>query len=713
MVRTMTETTAAPGPSASVPADVELVDLRDRQDEDLLARVHDGLYTASFPREEEREDLATLRAALWGDSRDRPPVTHFVVACAGDVVLGLVVCEYYPRSRSGLVSYVAVDEAARGQGLGRRLVERAIALLRADADAAGAQLAAAFAEIHDPAKLAAWDDEVMRPLDRVRAMASFGAKRVPVAYVQPALAQGGDRARTLMLIAFPPGPGTFETLPALVVRGFLEELYETLDVERPREDVDFVRSLVGLTADDVELAPLVPVEQPLLDEVTEYGIGIHLPVRNPRAAGIGSEAELRSFEDDILAYAFRESPPFRTRAVPVREEWARVAVEFAGEITFLSEGRRVTFLSSQARHLSLRSADPQGRTRRFLLRASRTDFETSDLSILHLVLGPDPASDETALHEWDLIKLMKLWNGGEGVSVDGVDADGRQFLRFVAGGEEVTLLELARHVFGEDVEPGAPRVGTVQILHPACESGICDAIRDVVDRQGAAELEPAMQDAVTAAGGIFQGLLDFEEIDNDELADVFKGVQVEDELLSAVHKGTLLVISATDRAFSAENVRLTIGLSPYLLVPHAVLLHNEWWLRDAVKQLDAAAEPGRSKGKRLETARAEVGRTLSRRLVPNVFHYPEERRLYAVGRRSRGLQSQQAAVEKRLAAVKSELGARSERVKNGVAKALPVLALVFTWNDALAKHDHTLVLAVLVPVTVLTLAALAFVFSRD
>jgi hypothetical protein len=190
-------------------------------------------------------------------------------------------------------------------------------------------------------------------------------------------------------------------------------------------------------------------------------------------------------------------------------------------------------------------------------------------------------------------------------------------------------------------------------------------------------------------------------------------VLLEEELLSALHKGTLLVISAADRAFSAENVRLTIGLSPYLLVPHAVLLHNEWWLRESVRQLDEAAKPGRAKGRRLEAARAEVGRTLSRRLVPNVFHYAEERRLYAVGRRSRGLQSRQAAVEKRLTAVKSELTARGERVKNGVAKALPVLALVFTWNDALAKHDHTLVFAVLVPVTVLTLAALAFVFSRD
>jgi hypothetical protein len=249
----------------------------------------------------------------------------------------------------------------------------------------------------------------------------------------------------------------------------------------------------------------------------------------------------------------------------------------------------------------------------------------------------------------------------------------------------------------------------VQILHSICRTGLCEAIIEVREREGAANPWPE----VIAIGGLVQGLLDFAEIDADELADVLKEVDVEEELVRAFHKGTLLVISASDRAFSAENIRVAIGLSPYLLVPHAILLHNEWLLRDAVQRLDDAGRRGRGKLRRLEAARGEVSKTLSQRLVPNVFHYAEERNLYERGRRSRALHKRQQAVQGRLTAVKGEIGARHERVRSGVARALPVLALVFTWNDALAKHDHTVVYAVLVPVTILTFAALAFIFWRD
>ncbi len=709
---------AAAPPVPRDPAELELVDLREHPDERLLTAIHDGLYTRSFPRPEEREDLASLRNALWGEGTTASPVSHFVVARAGDApdgVAGFIACEYYPRSRCGLISYVAVEPGMRGRGLSRALLDRAIATLRADAEPGGG-LEAVLAEIHDPAKIEA-DEDVISPLDRVRIMSRLGAKRLPIAYVQPELEQGAGRGRgtTLMLIAFPVGDDKFETLPSAVVRAFLEELYKVLDVPDIDEDVDFIRSLVGLREETVDLVPLVPVEDPLLRNIAEYGIGIHFPVHNPRSRASDEESynTMRSFEDDILAYAYRDAPPFRTRAVPVDETLARISVEFAGEITYLSEGRRVTFLA-EGRHVPLQCADgPEGRTRRFLLRASRTDFETSELSILHLVFGPDPGSEDSILNEWDLIKLMKLWNGGEGLTVDGLDAADKEFVCFRAGEQKLSLPALAAAVFKEKVERDAPRVGTVQLLHEVCREGLCRDIVAVRDHQR----QESMRPEVRAVGGLIQGLLDFEAIDADELADVFKDLYLEEELASSIHKGTLLVVSASDRAFSAEHVALAIGLSPYLLVPHAVLLHNEWWLRDAVRRLDGAQERGRlthrPRLKNLEAARADVAQTVSRRLIPNVFHYADERRIYEVGRDSRALDTRQQAVENRLSALSEQINARHEKARRAIALSLPVFALIFTWSDALAKHDPLVVAAVLVPTTILTLAGLALIFWRD
>jgi hypothetical protein len=150
-----------------------------------------------------------------------------------------------------------------------------------------------------------------------------------------------------------------------------------------------------------------------------------------------------------------------------------------------------------------------------------------------------------------------------------------------------------------------------------------------------------------------------------------------------------------------------------------VLLHNEWWLRDAVQRLDRAEQPGRlslthrPRLKKLDDARKEVAKTVSRRLIPNVFHYADERRLYAVGRLSRALHKRQQAVESGLSALSAEIRARHEKVRRAVALSIPVFALVFTWSDALAKHDPVIVAAVLVPTTILTLGGLALLFWRD
>src|SRR6266542_2741827 len=153
---------------APTPAHLEVVDLREHRDERLLTEIHAGLYATSFPLEE-RETLDDIRAGLWGDKQDMAPRRHFLVARFStriDSVSGFVACEYHSSSRSGLLSYIAVDPTVRRKGVARALLTHAIAALRRDAMVAGGPLAAVFAETHDPAKIEAGGDKVMEPLER-------------------------------------------------------------------------------------------------------------------------------------------------------------------------------------------------------------------------------------------------------------------------------------------------------------------------------------------------------------------------------------------------------------------------------------------------------------------------------------------------------------------------------------------------------------------
>lgn len=714
-----------------------LIDLAETPDEELLAQIYSGLYKKSFQREEERESLASLSEGLWNDSG--PVRAHFFVALQDGepaAVDGFVACEYYPTSHCGLISYLAVEEAARGRGLGRALVKRAIEALGREADDDRVPLDAVFGEIHDPAKVQKSDD-VMSPFARLRVMDRLGARRVPIAYVQPSLAPGQMPARSLMLVAFPPAtdprpklrpdefdpqPSTgarryrlvscpslrqlfrsrrsevFESLPTAVVRGFLTELYAALDVATDSADLD--RAFIGLDGDSVELEPLAIVERPRVS-FSEFGIGFHFPVTSKKAHG--STAELASFEEDMLAYAYVHSPPFQTLTMPVPSHLAQVSVRFPAAVAFVSEGRAVL----------LRTAADEDRTLKFLVRAARTDFRRSGLSILHLVLGPtshtgprSPRNEYDLPNEYDLIKLGKLWTGGEGIDPTSVrDAAGEQYATFLADGKEYQKLsELAADIFSELVD-SPPRAGTVQLLHPACPA-LSKEMQEIKTLEGAASASPE----AVAAGGLIQGLLDFVEIDADELADVFREVDAEKELISSLHKGTLLVASEDDRAFSAENVRQSVGLSPYLFIPHAVLAHNEHWVEDAIGKLDSKPvgwnSVGLARTRQLARTREDVSDTLARKLVPNVFHYHEQRQLYARGSQDRALDERITTVKRRLDALDAEITSRHNAIRSAVAATIPLLALVFTWLDALSKYDHAIVAAVLIPTTILTLVAL-------
>jgi hypothetical protein len=243
-----------------MPEDVEVIDLRDRPDDGLLDRVYTELYLPSFPLPEEREDPSVWRPALWGEPEDDASTFHFLVAGSGlggvaPKIAGLITFEYYAGSRCGLIGYVAVALGGRRAGLARELLARAVRMLHADAAAAGARLAAVFAEINDPTKVSAADDSI-DPRERVAAMARMGARRVPIPYVQPELRPGQGRGRRLVLVAFPLDGTPVSTLETNVVRAFLAEYYEGFGVADPEADPDLAAMTAALDGDEVALGEL-------------------------------------------------------------------------------------------------------------------------------------------------------------------------------------------------------------------------------------------------------------------------------------------------------------------------------------------------------------------------------------------------------------------------------------------------------------------------
>lgn len=260
------------------------------------------------------------------------------------------------------------------------------------------------------------------------------------------------------------------------------------------------------------------------------------------------ERAMESYQDDMLLYAHRDDPPFLTR-VSTRHE--TVTVRFPAALTYEAEGRR--------KEVRCYGATDDGRVRRFELRLGQTWFERSQIGVLTIVLvPPEPSSPESELNEYDLIKLVKLWEGGEAVS-GGPSIDEAGALWSVAGDALDGLAGRAfqgwnplRYDVGSadslTAARAAYRVGTLELELPPSEwrHELFEDIARLKRRREAPDREDGQRwSRVVAVGGVLQGLLDFRAIKDDELADVFAAVDVNavDETMRAFHKGTLLSLA--------------------------------------------------------------------------------------------------------------------------------------------------------------------------
>jgi GNAT superfamily N-acetyltransferase len=199
--------------------------------ERLLDAFYRGIYWDAF--EAQREPLEVWQRALRGELPYRQTIR---LALDGDRIAAGISYELYPESRCGLVTYNVVAPGARRGGLGKQLLDGAIAEL----SAAGAR--AVFGEVDDPRRpRAPHEESADAAWARLERNQRWGARVLgpPARYVQPALGPGLARDRGLVLIALAGAAPLPAELDGAIPRGLVEELYAVTEGGPPDEEVAF------------------------------------------------------------------------------------------------------------------------------------------------------------------------------------------------------------------------------------------------------------------------------------------------------------------------------------------------------------------------------------------------------------------------------------------------------------------------------------------
>ncbi len=628
-------------------------------------------------------------------------------------VLGGIVFEYYRASSTALLSYLVVDPAARRKGVGRGLVERARAVLEETARGTGRDLRGVFAETEAPEGS---EDAAVRAatVARLEALRALGGKWIDVPYVQPPLGPERLPGRSLLLLAFPTGSHDALSVDRSTVLGFLEELYAALAwssdgreelarmqdrlrrldeayggegrvpyrelpiLEAPR--FAFERAALTLhfvTAEARRVPPKpwwahTPRRRPEADPTTSprnaTEIRAHVdrlrPTLDPLAHGhltdwmdigvtiVGADLDFdcpyfHSFEADLLSHRFQADPPLDS--VCTREAPEPVTLRLPERIDYLSEGRNSSLYRSRE-------------TVRVLANLNYTRFPQTGLRVWHLTFSPDAGA---AFDEYDVIKLLGTYNPHhEQTRV-------LEQLEFELDGESgLDVQALVHRLSGGAALVIAPRAGTLDVdtgrLEPrgpidweAVFAELHELRKDeAVGAEKLGELyeNDGTRSLINACCGIVTGIFDFERMSLDEAIDTLvPNVPIVPELVS-IQRGTLLSFGLDSGLFEDEVCQRTIGASPYLIIPHAVLLHNEVLAEQAERVTDRVADEERPE--ELERALETIERITRRLRVPNVFHYESERALYEVGQRNRGSGERIDALDDKIVELRHRLDTR-------------------------------------------------------
>ena len=412
-------------------------------------------------------------------------------------------------------------------------------------------------------------------------------------------------------------------------------------------------------------------EEPVLD-LARSAVCLHFvehkAPQGPRDSDYEYCPVMGSMELDLLSYGFQTRPPFRSRCSPT----GRTAIEivFPDRVEYHSEGRTVT----------LACPDP---VRRAQVVISQTCFPQSGVHVWHMVLTP---SEDTAFTEFDIIKLIQLYDG----RTERTGLTDKVRFRLPGGGME-DVYGLLRALQPDVGSQAKIRAGTVEILtgsakHSELISAILTA-RRTGDREGHSKLTKWMADdcpeksIILAYCGIVTGILDFDQVDPEEVLDTLEPTFADAAAFLRNHRCTLTGIMEEDRAM--EEYWEEVGISPYLIIPHAALLHNEALVEVANAIIDQASSQGDA-GKKLpslERAYEQAEMNLRDLFLPNVFNYITERSLFDKASSGRGLADKLALTQHKLEGLKNRIDLRWEARRDRGQMAIAILlAIIYVFQ---------------------------------
>ncbi len=230
------------------------IDRSDRRGMADLAAFYAGIYTDSFPDEDERESFENIINYMRESQAAKDWVFHALLVKDrdGGVVAGAFV-DYFAKTNAGVIEFIAVDPKARYSGVGSSFFKQIVKTLDADA----ARLCGAltvrcvFCEVDMP------NCRVGSGIGHLRFWEKNWFRKLDFRYEQPALSAAQQPVGHLWLAACPRRNASGASLPAKYVCDVIRDYVRySMGIPDPEGNAQFSRMKQRL--DSSESVALVP-----------------------------------------------------------------------------------------------------------------------------------------------------------------------------------------------------------------------------------------------------------------------------------------------------------------------------------------------------------------------------------------------------------------------------------------------------------------------
>lgn len=379
-----------------------------------------------------------------------------------------------------------------------------------------------------------------------------------------------------------------------------------------------------------------------------------------------------SYETDLFSYKYQLSPqslpPYYTKNYPPSKEFK---VKYKKKNRFISEGRvEEYYIEDEEKVVSMNAY------------TNYTYFFNSKVRVWHLVITP---TADSHINELDIIKIMKLFSGFQEKDKESTKNTANDTVNFIISTEDgngVSLHNFFSWLTGIVYE-FKPKYG-IRDISKLLNSGIIsidmnhnkylkkdlsqsEAINQELKEKfqafyniihgKASSLETKNKDVegiFKALCGITLGIFDFGRMGIEEISDTLspREKSITPTSFLTINRGALTSFALGDDVFNSAYK--TLGMNPYLMIPSAVLAHNDYVSRNAEKELNdvwSKIEPDSTETIELSTLidkRNEIDDLINDDILANVFQYPTEQELYNYGMKHRGIQERIEEVRAKL-----------------------------------------------------------------